>query len=92
MQEILYLIVKKRLFCFDSELLLLPPLLKLGLVVVHHIVGPVEIGLDGGALPHNVLHPLVAGEAPPGGHVPVQVRHSSLDIPKSLVKHLHQTL
>ena len=65
------LLIEHGLFCLDPKLLLLPSLLELHLVVVHHVVCPVQVVLDGHALPHNVLHPVVAGQASSGGHVPV---------------------
>ena len=67
------LLIKHGLLGLDPELLLLPSLLELHLVVVHHVVCPVQVGLDGHALPHYVLHPVITREASPGGHVPVKI-------------------
>ena len=84
------LFIEHGLFSFDPQLLLLPPLLKLHLVVVHHIVCLVQVGLDGHTLPHNVLNSVIARQTSSSCHVTMEVRHSTFDIAKSLVKHLQK--
>ena len=60
-----HLFIEHRLFSLNSELFLMPPLLKLHLVIVHHIISFVKISLDVDTLPHNVLHPVIAGQTSP---------------------------
>ena len=66
-----YLLVKHRLLGLYPQLFLMPPLLKLHLVVVHHVVRLVQLSLDGDALLDNVLHPVVAGQTSSRGNVSV---------------------
>ena len=58
------------------------------LVIVHQVVGSLQLALDDGTLRDDGLHPVVISQTAPGGHIPVKVRYGTLDVNKSFVENL----
>ncbi len=86
--QLLRLVPVERLLLADAQLVRLPAQLELQPVAVHERVGPVQLRLDLLALGDDGFDALVAGEAAPGRHVVVQVRHRALDPIELFIQHL----
>jgi hypothetical protein len=59
----------------DPLLFLLPHSVEQAFPFLHQLVGLLQLVRECGALQHDVLHLLVARQAPPGSHVAVEIGH-----------------